>query len=323
MSQPVAKVGAKCPAPKDPLFSDHFDTLQTSWGAFENYKVDNGEFLITPPAGYNTSALNTASLYDDIDLCVEMKMRAPVEQGTCGSLIIWAEDYDNYYSFQVMNDGQASFWRRQRGKWLNQIPWQTADGLNTGAGAVNQLRVTTKGGTAKLFINGKLFKDVTGQPPTGGQEIGMLACAGEKQAAAVSFDNLVVAALGAPAVPDEGVEVATNDVGDKTADDKVRCSGRRQERGRRRRQGAPKRSWCRNRPPSTSRPRPRDRRVALVIGIGAYNAVPALANPTRDAAAIAAELSDIGFDVTHLENLDRSAMGKALLDFEDKATGPP
>jgi uncharacterized caspase-like protein len=75
-------------------------------------------------------------------------------------------------------------------------------------------------------------------------------------------------------------------------------------------------------PPAVDEPAaPQGRRVALVIGIGAYSAVPALANPTSDASAIAAELSDIGFDVTHLENLDRSGMGRALLDFEDKATG--
>ena len=330
---PVTKVGAKCPAPKDPLFADHFETLQTSWGNFENYKVDAGEFLITPPAGYNTSALNTASLYDDVDLCVEMKLRAPVEQGTCGSLIIWAEDFDNYYSFQVLNDGQASFWRRQRGKWLNQIPWQAAEGLNTGGGAVNQLRVMTTGRTAKLFINGKLFKEVQGQPPAGGQEIGLLACAGEKQAAAVGFDNLVVAAAGAPA--DAGVEVAdSGDAKDKVADGgdaggKVADGGDTggkvvADSGDAGGEVIEKKTPPEVKelvPPADAVVVPQGRRVALVMGIGSYKAVPALANPPRDAAAIANELSAIGFDVTHIDDLDALTMRHALRDFEQKADG--
>src|SRR5262249_34259002 len=83
----AGKAARKCPTPKDALFTDSFDTLAASWGTFENYKVDNGEFLITPPAGYNTTALNTASLYDDIDLCVEMMARAPVPNGTCGAVV--------------------------------------------------------------------------------------------------------------------------------------------------------------------------------------------------------------------------------------------
>src|SRR6202011_3796949 len=47
----------------------------------------------------------------------------------------------------------------------------------------------------------------------------------------------------------------------------------------------------------------------------------ALANPPRDAAAVAAELQDLGFDVMHLDNLDKTSMRRALQDFEDKAAG--
>jgi invasion protein IalB len=63
------------------------------------------------------------------------------------------------------------------------------------------------------------------------------------------------------------------------------------------------------------------RREALVIGIGAYEAVPELPNPRHDAADVAAELSDIGFDVTLLDDLDASSMRRALQDFERKADG--
>jgi tetratricopeptide (TPR) repeat protein len=57
------------------------------------------------------------------------------------------------------------------------------------------------------------------------------------------------------------------------------------------------------------------RRVALVIGNGAYAHVRALPNPPNDAHAIAKSLRDIGFAVSEGIDLDRNAMQKTIRDF--------
>jgi tetratricopeptide (TPR) repeat protein len=57
------------------------------------------------------------------------------------------------------------------------------------------------------------------------------------------------------------------------------------------------------------------RRVALVIGNGAYAHVRALPNPTNDARAMAKSLRDIGFVVTEGSDLDRRAMQATIRDF--------
>ena len=58
------------------------------------------------------------------------------------------------------------------------------------------------------------------------------------------------------------------------------------------------------------------RRVALVIGNSGYRNVPILANPQRDAAAVADVLRKIGFDTVSLMiNLDRDHMSSALREF--------
>ena len=57
------------------------------------------------------------------------------------------------------------------------------------------------------------------------------------------------------------------------------------------------------------------RRVALVIGNGAYAHVRALPNPTNDARAMAKSLRDIGFVVTEGTDLDRTAMQATIRDF--------
>ncbi|MBR1204001.1 MULTISPECIES: caspase family protein [unclassified Bradyrhizobium] len=57
------------------------------------------------------------------------------------------------------------------------------------------------------------------------------------------------------------------------------------------------------------------RRVALVIGNGAYAHVKALPNPPNDARAIAKSLRDIGFTVSEGLDLDRDAMQTTIHDF--------
>ena len=60
-----------------------------------------------------------------------------------------------------------------------------------------------------------------------------------------------------------------------------------------------------------------ERRVALVIGNSAYHEAP-LRNPVNDARAMAATLRELNFNVTLLENADRTAMQRAALEFGRK-----
>ncbi len=61
------------------------------------------------------------------------------------------------------------------------------------------------------------------------------------------------------------------------------------------------------------------RRVALVIGNGAYAHVTALPNPASDARAIAKNLRELGFDVSEGIDLDRSGMKTVTEEFLLKA----
>lgn len=213
---------AACKATPESLFEDQFDKLDDAWGNFENYDVEDGKLVIHPPAGYNTSTINNSSLYDEVDTCVEMSAETPVQEGSCGSIIFWAVDYDNYYSFQVSTEGQASFWRRQRGRWLSQVSWRDAPGVEKGATVINELRVITSGKTAKLYVNGQLFKEVKGQPPKDGSLIGLLACSPNEASARITFDNLVV---NAPKPETEPVVEKTRSESSGGASDKAGAAG--------------------------------------------------------------------------------------------------
>jgi hypothetical protein len=62
------------------------------------------------------------------------------------------------------------------------------------------------------------------------------------------------------------------------------------------------------------------RRVALVIGNGAYQHTSPLANPTNDAADVASALKKLGFDVVEGRDLDESGMRRTIKRFADALT---
>jgi hypothetical protein len=64
-----------------------------------------------------------------------------------------------------------------------------------------------------------------------------------------------------------------------------------------------------------------DKRVAFVVGNGAYKNVAALPNPAIDAKSMARLLRNVGFDVVEGSNLTRDKMTERLLEFGKKAEG--
>src|SRR4030081_1292795 len=64
-----------------------------------------------------------------------------------------------------------------------------------------------------------------------------------------------------------------------------------------------------------------DRRVAFVVGNGAYKNVSPLPNPPIDAKAIAGMVRNVGFEVVEGTNLTRDKMTERLLEFGNKAQG--
>src|SRR5918997_1284084 len=63
------------------------------------------------------------------------------------------------------------------------------------------------------------------------------------------------------------------------------------------------------------------RRVALVVGNGAYAETAALPNPPKDARAVAAALRGLGFEVIEAVDLDHPDMLEALAGFADRLEG--
>ena len=66
---------------------------------------------------------------------------------------------------------------------------------------------------------------------------------------------------------------------------------------------------------------PEQRRLALVIGNADYRLAGSLANPVRDAQAMASMLRELGFDVIEGTDLDRAGMQSAIGEFAERLHG--
>jgi hypothetical protein len=178
------------------LFEDHFDQgeLQSTWeGSPDSVKLIGGRMVISAQPDWAVWVPNTAGLYDDIDLCADVTTVHAIDPTTnYVGLVFWYADDKNFYTVETDASGEASIWRKQRDKWLAQVAWTKDASVRAGDGATNQLRVVTKGNTATFYINGTKFRDITGQPPANGQEIGMIAYSPKKGTATYAFANVEI-----------------------------------------------------------------------------------------------------------------------------------
>ncbi len=176
------------------LYQDSFERLQPTWGEpTDSFKVVNSQLVVSPAADTYFWSANSANLYDDIDVCVTMTTvtGADPTESKAG-IVFWYIDVNNFYVFELAPNGKASVWRRQRGKWLAQVNWKDAKDANKGDGAINELRVTTIGSQATVYVNSTEFEKLTGSPPDNGQQVGIFAASAPSGAATFGFDNFKV-----------------------------------------------------------------------------------------------------------------------------------
>jgi hypothetical protein len=179
---------------KNVLFEDEFTQYESAWGSPNKERdVKDGKMLMTPEAGYTAWATNSAGLYDDMDLCVDLVIDKPTDPpNTYGGVMFWHEDNDNFYMFVLAANGEAEVRRLQKGRWLTQVEWGKAEGAKIGKGETNTLRVVTKGKVASYYVNGKLFAEGKGAPPGSGQLIGVIASSPKKGTVGYAFQHMKI-----------------------------------------------------------------------------------------------------------------------------------
>ena len=91
-----------------------------------------------PRSGTYNWIANNSGLYDDIDMCVTVTTVKGVDPvNAFAGIVFWYSGVNDFYALEIAPNGKASVWRRQRGKWLQQVKWTDA-GVNAGDGTVQR-----------------------------------------------------------------------------------------------------------------------------------------------------------------------------------------
>lgn len=193
-SGPDAKPSA---APSDPnlILADDFAQFDPGWGEeSESMFAKNNVFLIKPALERVQKALYLAALVDDIDMTVTVAPHDEDPDYTCSAgIIFWANSWDDYYMFDVYEDGKVDIAHRLKERWLFPLSARApAAPAQFKPDAPNELRLVTNGRKATAYLNGTPVGNVSSATPLpSGWQFGLAAESGKKQAAA-EFRSLVV-----------------------------------------------------------------------------------------------------------------------------------
>jgi hypothetical protein len=174
------------------LFSDDFSTLDPGWGdANANKNVADGKLVVKADAkGYYYSEFD-GTTFNDADIRLKVCLVDGMNDEP-GGLVFWADPHNSdYYAALYQSDGDVTIGRNSGSNWLNPVPWKHNDAVKQGTGAVNEIRVVTKGKTATVYINDTQVTSFKGFPPAGGSLVGIYGESGDK-VYTWSFDDLVV-----------------------------------------------------------------------------------------------------------------------------------
>jgi hypothetical protein len=156
-------------------FEDKFAKLDTGWSQDQNVTVTGGKLVAKAPDSNGDHILYQANVFPESDLCVTQSFAAtPDPTNAVAGIIFWAVDDSHYYVLEISADGSWAVARKLTDtRWILPIKWGPNPQVKKGLNTANELEVLTKGPLATLFINGTKVGEVTGQPPDGGQLIGV------------------------------------------------------------------------------------------------------------------------------------------------------
>jgi hypothetical protein len=186
----------------DVLFSDTFATLRDEWGEPDAIQeVRDGSLVMTPRVGTNYTSLLQGRSFGDADIRVTITLQKGGGTQSAG-IAFWGTNYNNLYALAVYSDGDFRVARRVSGKTLYPVFLQKSDAIRQGPGAVNNVRVVTRGSRATIFINDKVVAQFKGFPPRGDSAVGLQAASGDDEVAAWGFSNFIVRSVPGPRVAD-------------------------------------------------------------------------------------------------------------------------
>jgi hypothetical protein len=204
VAPPTAPSAPQVPAPVastctgNVVYSDAFQSFDSSaWGPIDNLAMTvdtvmgSGLILTAKPNSVNVRQ-NSRTLDQNVNICVGVSLTAGSDPLSVGGLVFWTADPNNYYGLIISSAGSFSVSEQSGAQSSTPVPWTKSSALRTGTNVINELEVSLAGKQVTIIINGQQVASFTGEPPPGGNHIGLVSYAGGNAGTAWVFSQLNV-----------------------------------------------------------------------------------------------------------------------------------
>jgi hypothetical protein len=187
---------ATCKAEGKAVFADDFKAVDTGWIGVpsDNAVLADGQLRIKAAVNSSWRTAYWSLIYKDITVCTDVKSPTEIKDAddTCGGVVFWGTDFDNYYSVSVYPDGSYSIDRRVSGSIIKIKRKAAHASVNKGPEAENRVKVVVSGSTGTLYINDVKAQEFRGQPPPNGSAVGLFGESETHQRDEWGFSNFLV-----------------------------------------------------------------------------------------------------------------------------------
>jgi len=179
---------------KTVIYEDNFANDTGGWVLLPSMvDVEKSSLVINAAAKTNQKTLNFVNPIPAGDICTDVVF-GDNHPETAAGLLVWGQDFSNFFVLQIRHQGSVGIWRMQDNKWLPLIQDRADSSVKKGNAELNRLRIRATETSLSFFVNNAKIREVRGRPPQVAWYFGVYG-AGEKEPATVLFKNFRVTTL--------------------------------------------------------------------------------------------------------------------------------
>jgi S1-C subfamily serine protease len=183
---------ADLPAGSTAIAEDDFSDKNTEWpegsNSDEAYYYKNDRYYIEVKKSDYTVPITFGKKLTDVLIQIDTRVERSSNDGDYG-VICRYQDNQNFYMFEITQDGYYAIYKLYRGDWYPLIEYTYSDMLVNLQDA--QFNTACIGSTLTLAVNGKLLGEITDYS-IGSGDFGFFAGTFDTGNNIISFDNLIV-----------------------------------------------------------------------------------------------------------------------------------
>jgi hypothetical protein len=184
-----------------PTYAQDFDSDDGGWDVYDEGDtwaayVDGGYRLGVLAAEYVAWANPTwDESFANFEIEVDTRqVEGPIDNNL-GVLVRYQAGDEDYYWFQISNDGFYSVSMLRNGEWETLVEWEQSDAIVTGLDVVNRVKVVCLGSQFDFYVNDTYLASVVDDTFATGN-IGLAAGTFDEPGVVIEFDNLTLRELG-------------------------------------------------------------------------------------------------------------------------------